>query len=333
MIAIPPGLKEALQAARRVLVACHVNPDGDAIGSTAGIAAIALHCGAEARILLPAPLPEFLSWLPLPAPVVSGLAQMGDWKPDLICLVDCGDFARAGQELADLMQAYAGQDGEGRAGVMTMNIDHHVSNPAYADINWVEPGCSATGELVGLLAEAEGMKLEGVLGQALYLALSSDTGNFTYSNTTASCLAMASRIVANGLNVARFTDLYENNWDVERMHLWGRLMSEIALHEAGAIAVSVVPSHYLTERGLRRSALEGFASWIRRLRGVRVSLFVREDSPGFCKISLRSMGDVNVQTIASRFGGGGHAAAAGAEISLPPEAIVRELLPLLREAL
>lgn len=316
-----------------MLFACHVNPDGDAVGSVAALACIAQRLGAEARILLFAPLPDFLAWLPLPAPVAASAADLGDWKPDLVCFADCGDVKRTGPELAGWMQNKDSLAHLGWGEAVTLNIDHHLSNPGYADHNWVEPERSATGELVGQLAEELGMKLEGALGQAVYLALASDTGNFTYSNTSAGAFAMASRIVEAGLDVAAFTDNYENNWNIERMRLWGRLMSEIALYENGAVAVSVVPARYLSEKGLGKADLEGFASWIRRLKGVKVSLFVREDSRNFCKISLRSMGDFNVQKVASRFGGGGHAAAAGAELALPPEEAVREALAAIRAAL
>lgn len=333
MSTIPSALKEAMRSSRRVLLACHKSPDGDAIGSVVGLACIARHFGADARIVQFAPLPEFLSWLPMPVPVIADMAGLGDWVPDLVCFADCGDVDRAGEELAAWMRDKSFFSHLGWSDITTVNIDHHLSNPGYADINWIEAERAATGELVGMLAEDLGIKLDGLLGQALYLALSSDTGNFTYSNTSADAFAMASRIVDAGLDVAAFTNKYENNWDIARMHLWGRLMSEVSLLEGGSVALSIVPRSYLTELGLRRSALEGFASWIRRLKGVRISLFVREDGPDFCKISLRSMGDFNVQKVASRFGGGGHAAAAGAELSMSPDKAAHEVLAVIREAL
>lgn len=326
---VPSELKAAFRKARKALLVCHANPDGDALGSMAALAHIAIYMGADARILLYSSLPDFLSWLPLPVPSVNSLASLGDWVPDLVCFADCGDVDRAGPELSAWMKDKKSLPGKDWSDAVTVNIDHHLSNPREADINWVEPGRAATGELVGMLAEELGMPLTGGMGQALYLALSSDTGNFTYSNTSADCLAMASRIVAAGLDIATFTNNYDNNWSVARMHLWGRLMSEIALHMGGSVAVSVVPRRYLDELGLRKADLEGFASWIRRLRGVRVSLFVREDAPGFSKISLRSMGDVNVQKIAAEFGGGGHAAAAGAEIHSGPETAAEKVLSVI----
>jgi phosphoesterase RecJ-like protein len=330
---ITQELLQAIRQSRRLLIATHVNPDGDAVGSMAALAHIALHLDTEVRLYLPRPLPVFLSWLPLPAPVTASLPELSDWRPDLLALVDCADAGRVGPELAPIVRSGKGLGPDSETPLPLMIIDHHVSNVDSGALSWVSPDSAASGELVGLLAMMAKMPLSGALGQALYLALASDTGNFTYSNTSAECLEMAARIVRDGLNVGDFTDKYENNWNLERMHLWGRLMSEISLRENGAVAVSVVPRKYLDDLGLGKADLEGFASWLRRIDGVRVALFVREDKPNQCKISLRSMGDVDVSAVTARFGGGGHVAAAGAELSLPPQETVETVLAALREQL
>jgi len=325
------AVESAIVSARRTLIVSHVNPDGDAVGSCAALARIIQELGNEARILLKSGVPDFLSFIPMSAPVIRSLDELGGWKPDLVLFADCGDENRAGDEMRAFMR------GENprlpRHEIMTANIDHHISNPNFADVNWVDADRAATGELVGLLADNLEMPLSGILGEALYLAIVSDTGSFAYVNTGADSLAMASRIVDLGLDLGRFTANYENNWTLERMHLWGRLMSEVSLHEDGAIACSVVPRHYVADLGLKRSSLEGYASWLRKLRGVRVALFVREDGPSQVKISLRSMGDVNVHEVAALFGGGGHAAAAGADLAMPPEEAAKLVLEALCKTL
>jgi len=321
----------AVVSARRTLVVSHIDPDGDAVGSCAALARIIQHLGNEARIFLHSGVPDYLSWLPLPAPLVRSLAELDGWKPDLLIFVDCAEMHRAGEDIFAFMRGENVQ--LPRNGIVTVNIDHHISNPNFADINWVEPERSAAGEQVGLLAESLNIPLSGELGEALYLAIVSDTGNFSYTNTSADSLAMAARIVGLGLDVGRFTANYENNWSLDRMHLWGRLMAEVTLHEQGAVVCSIVPRRYLQELGLGKNALEGYASWLRKLRGVRVALFVREDGPSHAKISLRSMGDISVHEVAALFGGGGHAAAAGADLSLPPQEAADRILEALAERL
>ena len=326
-------VQEALRSAGRVLLTCHVNPDGDAVGSLVALAHIAQDMDCDVRLIFFSPLPDFLNWLPLPAPTVSQLSELGEWVPDLVIFADCGDADRAGSELAAVALKRPPLPAEDWQNVRTVNIDHHRSNPGFADINWVEPERSATGELVGMLAESLDIALGGNLGVSLYMAIASDTGNFTYSNTSSDCLALASRIVDAGLDVGRFTERFENNWSIGRMHLWGRLMSEIELHEDGAVSLCVVPRRYFDEFGLDKAALDGFASLLRRLRGVRVGIFIREDAPGLCKVSLRSMGDVDVQAVAALFGGGGHKAAAGADLRMESDEAAREVLAKVRERL
>lgn len=325
MHTLPDLAAAALSRAERVLIATHVNPDGDAVGSSVAFSHIALHCNADARIVLGGGLPDFLSWLPMPVPCVKSPDELGTWTPDTLIVADCGDIDRAEPWVAGLL---SGSSPLARQwpNLTILNIDHHVSNPGFGTINWVESSRSATGELAGLLAEHMGIPLQGALGQAVYLSLVSDTGNFSFSNTGPECFGMAARIVALGLDIADFTAKYENTWNLKRMHLWGRLLTEISLHADGAIACCVAPKAYLDELGLDKADLDGFASWLRRLRGVRVGLFVREESPSRCKISLRSMGDVNVQDVAALYGGGGHAAAAGAELSLPPAEAASRLI-------
>ena len=318
----------ALKGKEKVLVVTHINPDGDAIGSAAALAHIAGGLGADTRLLLVTGLPDYLAWLPLPCPWVYRVEELASWKPDLVAAVDCGDAERMGSALSAFFTRGA-VPASGWEHAATLNIDHHLGNPCFAGTNWADHTYSATGEMIGLLAESLNMPLTGDLAKAVYMALVSDTGNFTYSNTSPESMALAARILRGGLDIAAFTADFENNWTLERMRLWGQLMNEVSLHAGGTIICSLVPRHYLTDRGLKKSDLEGFASSLRRIRGVKVVLFIREDAPGHSKISLRSMGDVNVQGVAASQGGGGHIAAAGADVDMSPEKARTVFLSLL----
>ena len=298
-------------AGKKTLLTVHVNPDGDALGSLAAMGRIAESLGCEVRVCMASRVPDYLDWLPLPWPIYRDPSELGDWTPDLLIVLDCGDAARPGPDIQALIAS-------GRPGMTTLNIDHHLGNPAFAMHNWVESNRSATAEMVGLLAEHLGLSLAGELGRAVYLGITSDTGNFSFSNTSPDVFTLAARITQAGLRVGDFTQAAENTWSLERMHLWGKLFAEVSLHHNGRTALVVVPQKLLDKFGVRRSALEGFAAWLRRIRGVRVGVFVREDGPGRSKVSLRSMGDVDVRIVAASFGGGGHKAAAGTEVGLPP---------------
>ena len=299
----------------RILAITHEAPDGDAIGSLAAFGHMATRLGIDMRLYCESPLPEHLNWLNIPIPICSTLPTLlGDapWLPDGIVFLDCADNTRAGEAAFRYVAAAKAR------GAVTVCIDHHISNQGFADNNWILPAAPATGILVASLAGALGFELSGDLGEAIYLAVVSDTGSFTYSNTSAEALAVAANIVGEGFSVADFTQKYENNWSLKRMHLWGQLMSEVTLVCDGLVVVSIITDDHLKRFGVSDTDLEGFASWLRRLAGVKVVLVSRVSDRG-AKVNLRSMGDTDVQAIATQFGGGGHAGAAGVDIAADPK--------------
>jgi phosphoesterase RecJ-like protein len=326
------SLEQVFKESRRVLIAAHVGPDGDAVGSVAALAHIALHFGLDTRILMDFGGHGVRPATVLPAPVVSCCADLAGFVPDLVLFADCGDAARAGAEMRALIESGVFPDTEG-VRPRIVNMDHHADNPGYGHINLVYPECAATAELVGRFAEYLGLPLAGGLGEAVYLGLVSDTGNFTFSNTGAGSLGMAARIVAAGLDVADFTRRTENTWSLARMRLWGKLMNSVTLHAGGAVSCCLVRKAQLDKAGLSADDLEGFSSRLRCLQGVRVGLFVREEAERKCRVSLRSMGDFDVRAVAARFGGGGHPSAAGATLALDPATAVRVVLEKLEAGL
>lgn len=322
---------ELLAAKKRVLITAHTNPDGDALGSMVGMAHLCLKLGKEARIITPSKIPEFLQWLELPVPMVSSFAELSGWQPDLMVYLDCATPDRVGPDGAALA---AGERLPGWDEVKILNIDHHYSNPDFGDVNFVDSKAGATAELVGLLAEHLGFQLEGALGEAIYLGLSSDTGSFSYSSTTPSLMSMAARIVGCGLKVEEFTEKNENNWSLGRMQLWGYLMQNIGHAADGRIVYTVISNALLKKFKCKASDIEGFVSFLRRIKGVRASLLVREKATVGSKISLRSMGgenSINVERVAALFGGGGHKSASGADLALPPDEAAEAVLePLIK---
>lgn len=320
---------EILSKHQKILIATHTSPDGDALGSLAAFAHICLQLDKDVRLLCQSPLPGYLNWLELPGEVHHSLSGLGAWTPDLLVCLDCGVPKRAGN---DLDHFFNGKRLPGWEGIESLNIDHHMDNPGFATVNWVEPGAGATGELVGLLAEYMGLALAGKLGEAIYLGLTSDTGNFCYSNTSAGILRLAARIVENGLKVEVFTEKNGHCWSFGRMQLWGELIRNIRLFAGGQIVSSIIANSLLKKYGCAASDLEGFVSFIRQLKDVKVSLLVREKNSLGSKASLRSMGgenSINVQRVAAHFGGGGHRSAAGIEMSVSPEKAEKSILEIL----
>lgn len=321
---VPVELVDILRRSDRILVAAHANPDGDAVGASAALGWALRSLDKNVLLYNSTGFPDYLAWLRLPGPVLTRVDQL-PCPPDLIVALDSGDAARLGEDLRPLLDT-----------VPSVNIDHHPGNPGYGSLfNWVDPAMSATGEMAGLLAEALGVPLHGALGEAVYVALVSDTGSFAYGNTTPEALRLAARLMEAGLNVAELRARLDNTWSEGRLRLWGRLMQDARLEDEGRLAAVLVPQALLDEYGAKKEDLEGFVEQLRRLRGVRVALVLREAGPGpdgkpVSKASLRSSGPDDVRAVAAQFGGGGHKNAAGATLPLSPDKAYAVMLPYIR---
>lgn len=321
-VTVPEDVLAALKKYDRILIAAHANPDGDAVGASVALGWALRTLGREVLLYNETGFPEYLSWLRLPGPVLRDASALPG-KPGLVVALDSGDAARLGEGIQDLLRE-----------VPVVNIDHHLGNPGYGSAaNWVDPAMAATGEMVGNIAEALELPLEGALAEAVYVALASDTGSFAYGNTRPSTLRMAARLLEGGLDIAGLRARLDNNWSEGKLRLWGRLMSEARILDGGKLGVSLISRALLDEFGALKEDAEGFVEQLRRVKGVRVALLLREadrDGKAMTKVSLRSTGADDVRKVAAQFGGGGHKNAAGATIDLPPEKALTVIQPYIR---
>ncbi len=322
MPTVPEEILSALRKHKRVLVAAHARPDPDAMGSSLAMAWTLRAIGVDALVFNEDGLPPFLRFLTLPGPVLSTPDSL-PCEPDLVVCLDCGDRARLGDTLQPLLDR-----------VPTVNIDHHLANPLFGtEANWVEPGMAATGELVAYIAKALSVPLQGALAEALYVAISADTGNFSYGNTTPGAMRLVADMLEDGLNLPKLRDAMENNWSEARLRLWGRIMQKVRILEDGKLAAALITLEDLASCHATREDSEGIVEQLRRLSGVRVALMLREeekDGKVQVKASLRSSGKDNVQAVAAQFGGGGHRNAAGATIALDAEKALTVMQPYIR---
>lgn len=300
------ALADVLRGADDILVTAHASPDGDALGATYALARGLMALGKRVALCNATGAPEYLAWLPAPGVLHATLEEL-PFAPRLAVVLDCGDAARLGRMLAPAI-----------ATLPTINIDHHVGNPLFGTVaNWVEPRMAATGQMVAAVLHALGVPLEGALADAIYVAVSTDTGNFSFENTSAEVFALMGHLVQMGLHVAPLRQQIDNQWPLSKMLLWGKALEGLTLHEGGRVALVALTQADIEACDARREDGEGLVEHVRRLRGVDMAVFVREDAPERCKISLRSQGPINVQAVAAVFGGGGHVNAAGATLELP----------------
>ncbi|MBG0790919.1 MAG: bifunctional oligoribonuclease/PAP phosphatase NrnA [Desulfovibrionaceae bacterium] len=287
------------------LVASHANPDGDAVGSIAALGHILAALGKQFTLYNASGLPDRYAFAALPAPVTS---ELPGTLPPWTLVVDCGAADRMGDALTARL-------GETKA----VNIDHHLGNSGFGAENWVDPSQPAVGAMIASLADELGVPVTGPLAENIYLAVATDTGFFTYGNTTPESLELAARMLRNGLDIARMNMLITKQWSEERMRLWTEAMGNVELHLDGRVATTAVTNDMFARTGTTSEDTENIINFVRRLKSVRVAAILREERPDQYKFSLRSYGDDNVQAIAARFGGGGHRNASGGSINAPLE--------------
>ena len=302
----------------RALMLGHVHPDADVLGTLLAIGEALRTRGWSVVAGGPHPAPGALSFLP----GVEGYEVLKtlDGPFDVVVLTDCPNPDRT-EGLIDAAK---------RASPMVVNIDHHPDNRRYGTIDWVDVDAAATGEMVYRLLTAVGAPLTPSIATNLFTAVHTDTGSFRYSNTTPRTFRIAAELTAAGADPSLVSDrLYQQRAPDSLVQL-GEVLRLIQVSEDGRIAWLAVPRGLVSREFLDAEDLVGYP---RSVGGVKVAVLLREEGPGTIKASLRAKGDVPVNAIAHRFGGGGHENAAGCTLSGTLEEATATLLEAVRDSL
>lgn len=326
-----------LRGSSRVLVFTHMKPDGDAAGSSIGLAnALNGLAGHRAEVVFGGPRPGWVSWLAesnggTPVRLWEKGGPGGgvpEWEPDAIVVVDTGSWSQL-----ELFEKYLRPRAE-----RTIVIDHHRRGDAeVAARRWVDSGAAAACQLVAGLAclllrvTPEALPLE--VARPLYLGLATDTGWFRHTNVDAGVLRLASELVETGVVPNELFQRVEQQDTVGRMRLMSRALGSLRLHDTGlgreSVAVMQLTRRDFAETGATASDTGGLIDVAQMIGSVRVSALLNEadgadfGKPGsvMTKISLRSKtDDVDVDRVCRGFGGGGHVRAAGAKVEMGLEA-------------
>ena len=295
---LPEAVAE-MRGCRRALVLSHEHPEGDAIGAALGLALALEETGKEVTVYNVDGVPETLAFLPGAERVVRELASIEPF--DVVFQLDCGAFDRGGKRITELLAVHRN----------IVNVDHHGTNERFGRWNVVFPDASSTGEIVHrLLAEAD-IEISVPVATNLYAAVLTDTGSFQNAATSPAALRICAELVEAGANPAEIADRVYSSFPARRQQLLGAALSTLRLDADGAIASMVVPREMMERLGASAADLEGFVEELRRVRGARVAILIRQDDELVQKASLRSKDGFDVAEIAALLGGGGHKAAAG----------------------
>jgi phosphoesterase RecJ-like protein len=299
-------LAAELRAGQRVVLSTHMNADGDACGSVAGLARLLRQLDIESRIVNPTPWPATFSFLlgnDLVDHTAKGAAALVPL--DALIVLDVSDIKRLGV-LADSVR---------KLDVPRLVIDHHITTDEPAgDVMVSDTTACATGELVFDLACVLGLELTEPIATALYCAILTDTGGFRFSNTTPRAHAIAGQLLSVGVDPEEMYRRIYASVSPGRLALLRDALSTLEVDRDYGIAWISVPADALDRYDVSSEDLEGIVEHPRSISGTRLALFFRDLGYGKVKVSFRSTGDVDVNKFARQFGGGGHAKAAGALI-------------------
>ncbi len=283
------------------LVVAHENPDGDAIGSMGAIYYILKKLNKDVVLFNKSNIPERFYYLEFVKNINSFLKKT-DY--DTVIVLDSGELSRTGLAIDNLKYE------------CIINIDHHVTNDYFGDINWVDPKMSSVGEMIAYIAKEINIELKDKLAECIYTSIVSDTGSFTFSNTRPDTLRIVIEILENGFDLDDFNRKYQRYWTLNKVHLHGLSMQNAKLYLDGQLGIISISKDMLERTSTTKEDCEGIINYLRVIKGVKVAATLREDDDRV-KVSLRSYGEVDVSNIAKGLNGGGHKNAAGGSIFLP----------------
>jgi bifunctional oligoribonuclease and PAP phosphatase NrnA len=284
----------------RFLVACHENPEGDAIGSELALALALRKMGKTATVLNADPVPANLLFLPGAGTVI--FAEDGS-KYDVAVVVDCGSPERTGRVGQELRKC-----------PLLINIDHHRTNGDLGELALVDPDAAATGLLIHRVLSAMGYEIGLDVATNIYVAVLTDTGSFHYGSSSPEAFEVAGEMVRRGVDPWAVAEQVYETQSAHRLRLLGRVLDSLEVSADGRVACISTMREDLREFASGKDALEGFINYPRSIVGVEVAVSFREEEGGVFRVSFRSKGRVDVCAVAARFGGGGHRNAAGCTV-------------------
>lgn len=282
----------------KFLILTHKNPDGDCMGSAAALCSALRRCGKTAFLY---PNPQVIAVL---RPYVESFFAPEDYEPACVVAVDTA---------AENMFA------RGFEGKVRLCIDHHPSNSLYAGDTLLQAQRSSCGEIILELIKTMGLKLTRAEAELLYIAVSTDTGCFQYSNTNAATLRAASDLLKVGVDNHTINTAFFRKRSLARIRLEGLIYSNMQIYRDGKLVIAPVTKAMMAQAGATEDDLDDIAGLAGRVEGSLLSVTVREMPDGSSKLSLRSAPEVDSSAICAVFGGGGHAMAAGCTLACPPD--------------
>src|SRR5437763_14245031 len=293
---------QILRDHQRFAILGHVGPEGDALGSQLALALAVEARGKGVRVWNEDGMLEKYSFLPRAELLTKPPSTPEDF--DVAIALDTAIQNRLGTALVAI-----------RSSKIWINIDYHPSNPGYGDVVHIDSSAPATAEIVFHLIKSQGLPFNRDIAENLYAAISTDTGSFQYPQTSEHTFEIAAELIRTGLDVGRMRQQLYENYPRRRLELLRELLRTMRFQQEVRVASCGLTLKTAAELGVLPEDNEGLIDHLRAVRGVIVAVFFEELSDGKVRVSMRSKSDaVDVCAICQKFGGGGHALAAGARV-------------------
>jgi len=287
-----------LRAGQRFIVTSHQRPDGDAVGSSLGMALALRQLGKQAEVVMEAMPPHYLQ--PFPGVMAIRVATTIGEQYDGALIMECGSLERTG---------VGGLD---RSPVL--NIDHHLGNRRYGTINWIDESAAACTEMVFSVVEALGIPLSREVATHIYLGLLTDTGSFHFSHLSPRSFEIARRCVEAGVDPQWVARTHYNSNTLARVRIFGRVLNEMQLDRTGRVAALAATRESLTSLSATLDDTEEIVNFPLSVKDIQAVVFIKQADDDSWRVSMRSKGEVDVAAIARSFDGGGHKNAAGCTV-------------------
>ena len=303
-----------LLAAQKIVLCCHVSPDGDTLGSALGLARFLEQKGKEVIVFADDHINKSLSFIPgiekVQRPEEGVIVEA-----DLFVVVDASSFDRVGI-CNEVVKA-----------PVLLNIDHHISNTEFADYLYLDAEAAAAGEIMCDLFEAMGWEYDEAIAVDFYTAITTDCGSFRYSNTTSKTMQRAAKLLDYGVKPNEISDMLDIR-SRKTTELLAKVLPSLTFDYEGKVAhITITNDLYDKE-----TQTDSFVSYPRYIEGVEVAIMFKAVEPEVTRVSMRSS-NVDVASVALSFGGGGHLRAAGCTIYAPVEEAKAQLLAVVGKAL
>lgn len=310
---------DAIASADSILVVTHTSPDGDAIGSSLGLANALRAMGKHVTVAVDGGLPDFFAWLPQAQTIVGELPADTTW--DVMISTDASDEVRSGA---------VGEIGFGNSKTV-INIDHHITNTYFGDIHLVMPDAASATQVVFNWWERLGIDWTYDVVQPLLTGLVTDTGGFRHSSTTPDVLTVAQKLMRYGASLTEATQRSLNVRSPQELAVWQRILPKVTIDNG--LATLVVTQEDLQSANLDTFDMGGIANFLLGTTTVYIAATFRQDEAQLYKLSMRSKPGFDVSQVAFQLGGGGHKQASGASIEGDIDSVLGKASPLLADAI